>query len=435
LIIGTQFTPSLREILHIPVKNPPVMAQGTVLENGGTESGTIRKIVWQGAIDIWKHYPVFGTGVETFAYSYYLYRPIAHNVTSEWDFIYNKAHNEFLNFAADTGTVGLVSYLILIGFSIYQISKIKNQKLEFKNTSKNLKSENFSLLNSDFDFYPFTFALLAGFISLSVSNFFGFSVVPTQLEFFLFPAFAIAIAEQSLENKEQSKKLEIYQKIVIAFVLCTMSYILFSVGKYWYSDILYSKAKAENGAQRPDLSVPLLSQAIKFEPNQALYYGELSSSYSTIAMAYDQIKDASTSAEVSTLAAESIQKAISLAPANVNLHRQMFGIYVRLSTIDEKYLGIARDSLLETIKLAPTDAKLYYNLGIADANLGETSKADLDFQKAIELKANYADARVQYAALLVHLNKINEAKDQLNYVLTKIDPGNSTAKTALDNLK
>ena len=74
----------------------------TQLENGGTESGQIRLIVWQGALEIFKHYPIFGSGVETFAYSYFQYKPISHNLVSEWDFLYNKAHNEFLNYLATT---------------------------------------------------------------------------------------------------------------------------------------------------------------------------------------------------------------------------------------------------------------------------------------------------------------------------------------------
>jgi tetratricopeptide (TPR) repeat protein len=95
----------------------------------------------------------------------------------------------------------------------------------------------------------------------------------------------------------------------------------------------------------------------------------------------------------------------------------------------------ARNSLAETIKLAPTDAKLYYNLGIADANLGQYQLADADLKTAVDLKANYIDARIEYAALLVHLKRNDEAKAQLNYVLTNIDPGNSTAKQALANIK
>lgn len=225
------------------------------------------------------------------------------------------------------------------------------------------------------------------------------------------------------------------QKILITIVLITVSSFLFSILKYWYSDILYARAKAENSVNRPDLAFPLLNQAINLESGQAIYYGELASSYSSIAMALDQTKDATTAAQFTILAIDQVRTATNLAPANVNIKRQMFGIYVRLSTIDEKYLVIARNSLVETIKLAPNDPKLYYNLGIADANLGDTVKAVADFEKAIELKVNYADARVQYAALLVHLKRNDEAKVQLNYILTKIDPGNTTAKQALDNLK
>jgi len=141
----------------------PEVSTAPALETGGTESGEIRKIVWKGAIEIWKHYPLLGTGPETFAYAYYQFRPVEHNLVSEWDFIYNKAHNEYLNLAANTGSVGLLSYLILIFFSVVQISKSKQP------------------------------ALLSGYASLLVTNFFGFSVVPTQLLLFLFPAIALTL--------------------------------------------------------------------------------------------------------------------------------------------------------------------------------------------------------------------------------------------------
>jgi putative inorganic carbon (hco3(-)) transporter len=413
LISGTQWTPSINSIINKSTNKQITEAStgDTALETGGTESSVIREIVWQGALQVWFHYPVFGTGTETFAYSYYLYRPAAHNLTSEWDFIYNKAHNEFLNFAANTGSFGLLSYLTIIGFSVYLMLKNKGD-------DKNLN-----------------FGLLAGFVSLSVSNFFGFSVVPTQLEFFLFPAIAIAIVVPSTKYEVQSKKLGNLQKILMLFVLCTMFYVLFAVGKYWYADVLYARGKSLNSASRPDLAIPALSQAIKFEPAQAIYYGEIANSYATIAMAYDQSKDATSASEFTNFAVDSVQGAVNMAPANINLRRTMFGVYVRLSTIDEKYLINARDTVTATIKMAPTDAKLYYNLGIIDANQGQFQAADTDFQKAITLKANYGDARIEYAALLVHLKRNEEAKVQLNYVLTNIDPNNATAKQALANIK
>lgn len=141
----------------------PFMSSSEPPVEGVTESGDIRRIVWQGAIDLWKKYPILGTGVETFAYSYYETRPVEHNLTSEWNFIYNKAHNEYLNFAATTGTVGLASYLLLIFTSLKMLTK------------------NRSVLK---------IALLSGYVSILVTNFFGFSTVPIALLFFLYPAIA-----------------------------------------------------------------------------------------------------------------------------------------------------------------------------------------------------------------------------------------------------
>lgn len=411
LLSGTQWTPSISQFISHKKIIQAVDTNDTSLETGGTDSGIIRKIVWTGAMQVWLHYPIFGTGVETFAYSYYLYRPAAHNLTSEWDFIYNKAHNEFLNFAANSGTVGLLSYLVLIGFSVLIFVK-------------NSKDENYGL----------KVALLAGYISLSASNFFGFSVVPTQLQFFLFPAIAAALIKGKDEKSKNTPVNALQKTTVVGFAILT-SYALFLIYNYWTADVLYNKGKSLDAVPRPDLAIPTLSQAIKLEPSQAIYYSEISAAYAEVAMAYNQAKDATSSAEFTDYSVEAIQSAVNMSPANVNLRRTEFGIYVRLSTIDEKYLESARGTLLETIKLAPTDPKLYYNLGIADANLGDYQGAETDFKNAIILKSNYTDARIEYAAILVHEGKNTEAKDQLNYVLTNLDPGNATAKTALANIK
>src|SRR5207247_3546380 len=138
---------------------------GPALEYGGTDSGKIRKIVWQGAIEIFKHNLLFGSGVETFAYAYYQYKPIEHNLTSEWDYLYNKAHNEYLNYLATTGLFGLVSYLAIIFLFLFLVSK-------WLLTNRNHTHETNYLLIT---------ALVAGYLSILITNFFGFSVVIINL--------------------------------------------------------------------------------------------------------------------------------------------------------------------------------------------------------------------------------------------------------------
>src|SRR3989339_1479320 len=143
---------------------------------GGSDSMSIRHVVWQGAIELGKKYPFFGTGVETFGYSYYWVRPSVHNLTSESDFLYNKAHNEYLNFLANTGFLGLLSYLFLI-FSIIRLFTT-SVIARSETTRQSIK------INSDYldrhaplAMTDLSSPLLLGFLSILITNYFGFSVV------------------------------------------------------------------------------------------------------------------------------------------------------------------------------------------------------------------------------------------------------------------
>ncbi len=181
LLLLTITVPNPLRDLIFKTQNPELKTSSTTaLETGGTESGTIRKIVWTGALRIWQANPknfFIGTGPETFAESYYQYRPVEHNQTSEWELLYNKAHNEFLNYLATTGILGLGSYLILLGAMLWTLLNKIQEKLNIEPWTLNL-------------------ALLAGWLTIIVTNFWGFSVVIMQLFLFLFPAIAVVINEQ-----------------------------------------------------------------------------------------------------------------------------------------------------------------------------------------------------------------------------------------------
>ena len=104
-------------------EQPKVRPNAITGEVGGSSSGKIRLFVWEGAIAAWKQHVFFGTGVETFAFAYYKYKPIGHNLTSEWDYLYNKAHNEYLNYLTTTGAFGLGSYFLVISIFLFLVLK------------------------------------------------------------------------------------------------------------------------------------------------------------------------------------------------------------------------------------------------------------------------------------------------------------------------
>jgi tetratricopeptide (TPR) repeat protein len=282
-------------------------------------------------------------------------------------------------------------------------------------------------------------AFLAGFVSILVTNFFGFSVVPIQLEFFLFPAIVIAIAnDQPTIPSNQLKKLNGIQKFILLIVVGCGLIVVFAAGKYWYADTLYASGKAYNSINQPDVATKYLSKAINLEPNQPVYYGDpqgLATSYARLALALSQQKQTDQATQFSNLAITEINKAVSLSPANVNLKRVQFSIFIILSTINPDYLVNARDALVAAVAEAPTDAKLFYNLGLVYARTGQTDLALSTLKKTVDLKANYKDARLAYAYLLINNKRYNEAKVQLNYILANIDPTDSLSKQALESIK
>jgi len=440
IITGTQFSPSAQKLLKKfkttnqtqsqpqpePVPKPQI---GTQLETGGTESGAIRKIVWKGALDVWQNWFLFGSGVETFAYSYYNFRPQEHNLVSEWDFLYNKAHNEFLNFLATTGLVGLTTYLLFIGWY----------------TSWSIKSKD-----------PLVTALIAGFWGLAVSNFFGFATVPVAILFFLYPAFALALTKtttsypllainyslsKSYLKKKKRRKLKpkslpsltTTQWLTLTALLIPSTYLLFILSKSFRADAIFAKGKNLSDAGYLEQAIPQIQNALKLSPKEPLYHNQFAESLAKYTITLAQNQEASQAAQFAQLAISASDTAIKANKVHVNFYKTRAKVLLTLTQLDPNLLTPAQATLQKAIKLSPTDAKLIYNLGLTYLNIGDQQQALSLLSQAVNLKPNYEAARQQLALLLEELDQPNEAKTHWQYILEHINPKNKTALEKLQN--
>lgn len=431
LIVGSPWTPSISKFVNKSKNLQPSnlqpdaqKPQGPTLAVGGSESGEIRKIVWTGAVDVWKNYPILGSGLETFAFAYYNFRPLEHNLVSEWDYLYNKAHNEYLNIAATTGTLGLLSYFILVVAIVFQILK-------------ELRITNYELRNKGHNsYFLIPASLLAGFASILVTNFFGFSVVPVGLQFFLYPAMAITLAQHRTKKIEHRKiDISTTQKAVIVFVVCAMFYALFLIGRYWYADFVYAKGKLENDSANFIEGKKLLIKAVNLSESEAIFWDELSQSSIGIALALYEKEDQKRAQEFADFAIAESEKAIQLSPANVNLKRNRAILFIKLSAINPNYLINARDTLLSATAQAPTDAKLFYNLGLVYIRTGEIDKAIETLEETIEMKKNYRNARFALALVLIDEGEKKQAMKELEYILEFIGLDDPLVRQELEELK
>lgn len=400
------------------------------LETGGTESGTIRKYVWQAAISAWRSTTktmLIGTGTESFAFAFYRFRPVAHNQTSEWDFLYNKAHNEYLNYLATTGLFGLGSYLLVLGaFIVWFVKNVHSSGfMVHRKTSDSLAAESPTM-----NYPAIPTALFAGWVSMLVTNFFGFSVVILQVFLFLFPAIAFVLYTRPNEIKSWKSDVSVPGWTGWIAVMIGI-YTIFKIGSFWYADKLFAYGYQYDRAGLYAQAVPSLVTAISINPGEPLYHDELSGGYSALAVASFNSKNATQAATLAELALTESNKALAISPQNVNFLKTRTKVYYTLSTFDPSLNASAITTLEATLPLSPNDPKIYYNLAILEGRAGQNDKAISRLLQAKALKPDYRDVYNALNLFYADTGKKDLAKAILQEYLTKIDPTDKDFQTRL----
>ena len=310
---------------------------------GPTESGQIRLIVWQGAVEIFKNNPILGTGPETFAYSYYKYRPLAHNLTTEWNFFYNKAHNEFLNYLANLGILGFISYGAFLTVTVLTLWKSR--------ASIAVKG------------------VLSGLIGYQVTILFGFSTVATQAIMFLIVA---AAQSPTLTVSFKFPSLKKGHQLIIGTALLIVGAAgIAGVLRLFIADVLITRA------QNLTLDNPKLlaayTLALSTSPIDNPFY----------------LADAAYRANSAPFA----QKAETLAPNNLLVLRKVANTYFLLSQTDKNYEDDAIRVAQRLTKLAPTDPQSYLTLAKIQIGLVKFDDAQKSLATALQLKPDYLEAQ------------------------------------------
>ncbi len=379
-IIGGKTNQSVQTVSQSDSQTQPESAT-----SGVTESFDIRKIVWEGAIELGKRYPVLGTGPETFAYAYYFTRPFAHNYTSEWDFLYNKAHNEFLNYFATTGYIGLITYLIMIISVLYTGIRVALAK----RTSK---------------VQWLVTGLIVGYLTISITNFFGFSISMIQLFFYLIPAMVLILSVGEFQTKEfiLHYKPAVLNPLKGGAVLLLVLWSIF-IARYFFADIQFATADTFQRSGEYQSAFVLYQNALTLR-YEHVYEDKLSSNLANLAF-ISSYENPELSSELITNAKAFNTRTLQVAPMNVlywKTRAKNYYLFYQI-TLDEKNLEEAIKSMEQAGKLSPTDPKvpyttaLFYSLA-ADEASDSAKKTELnrkavsEIEKSVLMKSNYDEA-------------------------------------------
>jgi len=414
---------SLQFLQKLPVRTqeittPNSYSTAPLINSEVTESFDIRKIVWTGALRLAAEYPLFGTGLETFGYAYYQVRPASHNLTSEWDYLYNRAHNEFLNVLATSGWVGFSAYMVLI---VWIVAILAYKGIQAR---------------SDFQLILLPITFISVLFSIIITNFFGFSISVINLYWYLLPAMALTQLPKGsvLQNKT---KISLFQ---VGFVIFVGLILINYISTYWYADYLYAQADGAIKSENIEAGERLLTNALNLR-YEHVYQDKLSYALAQLAFVKIYNKQTDIAQEMLTRSENLNEQSIKASPKNVLYWKTRVKnqyIYYQM-TLDKKFLFTGLSALEEAGKLAPTDPKIpyfastYYTL-LYDEEKNTVQKTMYESKSlesinhAIQLKKNYFDAYMLKIQLLKKYKRYAELKDLAKWYLEHVDPQNEDMK-------
>ncbi len=439
LLFGTTYSPSLLDIYNkiTNSKSEQQISEATLLsdQTGRSDTAQIRQVVWRGAIDVWKRYPILGSGVETFGYSYYKDRPMEHNSIVEWDFLYSKAHNELLNYLSTTGIVGLTAYLSLIGgfmlLCMRQLRLLLNEKK--KNKQLTYKDETRKLL---------ILAILSGSIALLISNTLGFStIMVTILQYTFFAIYVLLNSEKDNKVNDPVYNRFNFKHYAIITTLCLLiGFIQIKIFQVYQADKLAAAAqKKSKGKHFNPQSIELMKQAINLNPRQALFYDKLGTIYTRQAVALMNQPDMKQQAiEAAKQAIIHHEMALKLNSVQLNFYKSLANDLIVLSKYNPELLFQAQKALDEASNRAPTDSKVVFYQALVNYTIYRVNEKDfyLDkaiekFQKALTMKPDYHQVKYELAKAYLYTNQLDKAY-QLYEELEKVYPNNQEIKQNLE---
>ncbi len=431
---------------QIPSQTPTVSdsTPTSSIPLGGSSSLLIRKIVWRGAVDAWKANPIFGTGVETFAFAYYKYRPVEHNTVSEWNFLYNKAHNEYLNYLVTTGAFGLLSYLSFIGLflaiSAINILNIKIKPIKYIGAFK-------SEINWDRS-DPLILALTSSFLAILIINFFGFSVVILNIYLFLIPAFILTILNLIKYTKPVPSPKLMYISLAqwagVGLLAVSAVFMIWMLAKFWIADTKYALGFNYNQVGEFQTAYPLLQEAVKMR-KEPVFLNEMSVNDANLAVGLAAQASSESATTIQNLATQALTTSEQLTkeyPNNIVYWKTRVRVLYILSRLDPSFYPQALAAIQQTALLAPTDASILYNLGVLYGQTGESKKAIEVLEKTISYRPHYSEAHfalglfyhdlsVNKSGVIIDPAYHQKAIDQMEYILQNLNPKDTQAKEYL----
>ncbi|MFC1630107.1 hypothetical protein ACFL06_01065 [Patescibacteria group bacterium] len=373
-----------------------------------------------------------GSGPGTYLFDFTSFKPTRFNQSPFWNLRFEKSSNEYFNMVSVIGIMGLIAFLYLlvkilkIGMQLLRRVRLSSQNaLEKKEENNGAKTTGI-----------ITFTTLFLFMVISL---FTTSFTLTAWMFWLFLALMIvslrSLGFEKIKEIEPSlgtiqlrglneKKGEIMPWIAAFIILLVLVPLTLKEIKIFNAERYYVRAQAEQIKDQPDateiLKSLILARNTSLE-NDA-YRRALSSTSLNFAILGSQQQSITEKMQqdLLTSAITEAQTAVAINRFNIFNWENLQRVYA-LVTIEDQV-----DRLINVfsnqIPLDPTNPRHRNDLGWAYFNLvNDTELAKINFQSAITLKFDFADAHYNLARVYKEEGKTDRAVQEYEQTLTFIN--------------
>lgn len=324
-----------------------------------SDPGFIRLELWKSTLDLITSSPkvfLLGTGPETFPYVFQTFRNGKLNYTSEWDFVFNKPHNYYLEIWSESGILALVIFISIIYLGVKKLPD----------------------------------HMASGVVVFAVTNIFGWPVVPTSLIFWFILCglksndFKFKLIIPKTKFNFMSKNAGYFIKVLfILIIIGVYFYLNFHIFKFYNADIYYKKGQEYIKKGDEERALYYADRAVIANPWESNYYRGRAK-IKTVLLVSSKEKD-----RIKNEIFEDLKKSIELNKNNLVTIRNSIPIYYFLAVADIsknlggnnydlKYIDYVKEFFNSTKRYYPNDVGVI--LGIAK------------YEKKLGLEESYQDS-------------------------------------------
>jgi len=356
-----------------------------------------RFVMWHTGIDIIKEHPLLGTGMGTFKkiHPKYQSKYLRTEKYGRFEGLSRFVHNDYLEITANTGILGLGTFLWLI-VTLYWTGLRRLKQISESKYSPNL-----------------LIIILSSLTAVLIHSFFHYSfyLPTTSMLFWLWLGLLNTDGTKLQKTKEDIRPSIIRQSVTVLITI----FLLVWVTKPFIASLYFDRAIYYSMSGNYENAIAMYKKSIELNPVDEKAHNNLGNVYRNIGL-YGE-------------AMEKYDEALKINPYLVEAYNNLGILYVNRGLYDE-----AIKEYMLAIEINPNLAGVRNNLGNTYRKKGLYDKALKEYKEAINLDRSFAQAYNNLGVTLAEMGDLRGSLEQFEKALA-VNPNYEQAKSNLKKVK